>query len=85
MEFTWVQWSRISNRVKGMGGRARKIHVGQPEAHQNVLNVLEKITHMWTKSGTPQNFFWAFIDELEKQIIIRKTVEIILVYTMLHF
>ena len=26
--------------------------------------------------GTPQNFFLAFIDELEKQIIIKKTVEV---------
>ena len=40
--------------------------------------------------GTPQNFFLGFIDELEKQIFIRKTVEwpiknkIILTFTMLH-
>ena len=27
---------------------------------------------MWRKWGTPQNFFFAFIDELEKQIIIKK-------------
>ena len=26
--------------------------------------------------GTPQNFFLAFVDELEKQIIIKKTVEV---------
>ena len=26
--------------------------------------------------GTPQNLFLAFIDELEKQIIIKKTVEV---------
>ena len=26
--------------------------------------------------GTPQNFFLPFIDELEKQIIIKKTVEV---------
>ena len=35
-----------------------------------------KITHMWRKWGTPQNFFLAFIDELEKQTIIKKTVEV---------
>ena len=29
-----------------------------------------KITHMWRRWGTLQNFFLAFIDELEKQIII---------------
>ena len=40
---------------------------------------------MWRRWGTPQIFFLAFIDELEKQIIIRKTVEIILIFTMLHF
>ena len=37
---------------------------------------LKKITHMWRRWGTPQNFFLAFIDELEKQIIIKKTVEV---------
>ena len=31
---------------------------------------------MWRRWGTPQNFFLAFIDELEKQIIIKKTVEV---------
>ena len=30
---------------------------------------------MWRRWGTPQNFFLAFIDELEKQII-KKTVEV---------
>ena len=30
---------------------------------------------MWKRRGTPQNFFLAFIDEFEKQIIIKKTVE----------
>ena len=34
-----------------------------------------KITYMWRRWDTPQNFFLAFIDELEKQIIIKKTVE----------
>ena len=31
---------------------------------------------MWRWQGTPQNFFLAFIDELKKQIIIKKTVEV---------
>ena len=31
---------------------------------------------MWRMWGTPKNFFLAFIDELEKQIIIKKTVEV---------
>ena len=30
------------------------------------------ITQMWRRWGTPQNFFLPFIDELEKQIIIKK-------------
>ena len=34
-----------------------------------------KKSHTWKKWGTPQNFFLAFTDELEKQIIIKKTVE----------
>ena len=31
---------------------------------------------MWRRWGTPQNFCLAFIDELEKQIFIKKTVEL---------
>ena len=27
---------------------------------------------MWRRWGTPQNFFLAFTDELEKQLIIKK-------------
>ena len=30
---------------------------------------------MWRRWGTPQNFFLAFIDELKKQIICKKTVK----------
>ena len=39
------------------------------------LKCIKKITHMWRSWGTPQNFFSAFIDELEKQII-KKSVEV---------
>ena len=35
----------------------------------------EKITHIRRWWGTPQNFFLAFIDELEKQVF-KKTVEV---------
>ena len=41
----------------------------------NSLNfplIHNKITHMWRRPGTPQNFVLAFIDELEKQIFITK-------------
>ena len=31
---------------------------------------------MYRRWGTPQNFFLPFADELEKQIIIKKTVEV---------
>ena len=31
---------------------------------------------MWRRSGTSQNFFFAFIDELGKQIIIKETVKV---------
>ena len=37
--------------------------------------LLNKITHMWRRWGTSQNFFLAFTDELEKQIFNKKTVE----------
>ena len=49
---------------------------------------------MRKKWGTPQNFFLAFIDELEKQVIIKKIVEAktvgpiknkILIFKILHF
>ena len=32
----------------------------------------QKITHMWRRWHTPQNFFLVFIDELEKQLFIKK-------------
>ena len=35
-----------------------------------------KVTHMWGWWGTLHNFFLAFIDELEKQIIIKTPVEV---------
>ena len=41
----------------------------------NMYMIRSKITYMWRRWGTPQNFFLAFIDELEKQII-KKTVEV---------
>ena len=31
---------------------------------------------MGRRWGTPQNFFLSFIDELQKQIIIKRTVEV---------
>ena len=31
------------------------------------------MTHIHGRWGTPQNFFLAFIDKLEKQIIIKKS------------
>ena len=36
----------------------------QTDEHRKV-----KIPHMWRRWGIPQNFFFAFIDELEKQIL----------------
>ena len=35
-----------------------------------------KITHMWRRWDKPQNFSLPFIDEPEKQTIIKKTVEV---------
>ena len=31
-----------------------------------------KITHMWRRWGTPENFCLVFIDEHEKQLLIKK-------------
>ena len=51
-----------------------------------------KITYIWRRCGKPPNFFLVFIDELEKETIIKKKVlsgpiknKIILIFTMLHF
>ena len=44
--------------------------------HISDLNINKKITHMQRRWDTPQNFFLAFIDEFEKQVIIKKTVEV---------
>ena len=41
-----------------------------PPLNNNFHAIIQKITHMWRRWGTPQNFFLKFIDELEKQIII---------------
>ena len=35
--------------------------------------LIEKIIHMLRRWGTPQNFFLIFVDELKKQIIIKKS------------
>ena len=37
-----------------------------------MLNISLKITHMWRRRGTPQNFCLTFINELEKQLFIKK-------------
>ena len=42
--------------------------------HFNYFFLL-KITHMYRRWGKTQNFFLAFIDELEKQLFIKKTIE----------
>ena len=36
----------------------------------------KKIAHIWRRWATPQNLYLAFIDELEKQLFIEKTVEV---------
>ena len=36
---------------------------------------MKKVTHMWSRRDTPQNFCFTFIDELEKQQLIKNTVE----------
>ena len=38
--------------------------------------IRKKITYMWRRWGTTKNFWSAFIDELEKQLFIKKTVEV---------
>ena len=50
----------------------------------------KKITHVWRRWGTPQNFFLAFT-ELKKQILLKNCWsgsiknKMILIFTMLHF
>ena len=53
--------------------------------------IIIKIIHMWRRWGAPQNFCLAIIHELEKQLFIKKTVEVgqknvrILIFKMLYF
>ena len=42
----------------------------QADEHKKV-----KIPYMWRRWGTPPNFLFGFIDEIEKQIITKKTAE----------
>ena len=57
---------------------------------QNFKKYILKITNIWRRWGTPQNFFLAFTDELEKQLIIKNCWsepikhKIILIFTMLY-
>ena len=37
-----------------------------------LLEYIWEIAHIWRRWGKPQNFFLAFINELEKQLIIKK-------------
>ena len=39
-------------------------------------NTTQKITNMSRRWGTPQNYSLAFIDELEKHLFNKKTVEV---------
>ena len=41
-----------------------------------IVDLYIKITHMWRRWGTTQNFFLAFTDELEKQIFTKETLEV---------
>ena len=43
---------------------------------KGMSNIYLKIRHMWRRWGKPQNFCLAFVDELEKQLFIKKTVEV---------
>ena len=51
-------------------------HTDWPTHRQIDEHKKVKVTHMWRRWGIPQNFFLAFIDQLGKQIIIKKTVEV---------
>ena len=47
-----------------------------PIQNHSKQSIAEKIAHMWRRWGTPHNFCLAFIDELEKQLFIKKAVEV---------
>ena len=44
----------------------------QLSKNHNYIIVINKITHMRRRWGTPQNFYLAVIDELEKELFIKK-------------
>ena len=53
-----------------------KLGQGLQIGAEQSLKKLGKITHIWRRCGKLQNFFLEFIDELEKQITIKETVEL---------
>ena len=78
------------NQISGrFSGCARNIFASL--AFKSKREHLRKYHTHGKKVGTTQNFFLAFIDELEKPIIIKKLLKrpiknkIILIFTMLHF
>ena len=53
------------------------IHLWKAKAYSNeTFGQKQKITHMWRRWGASQNFVLEFIDELEKQTFIKKSVEV---------
>ena len=56
-------------------GALNTIWLKIPELKFNILKE-SNLNYTQVKVGQPQNFFLAFIEEFEKQIIIKQTVEV---------
>ena len=68
-EFYKHFWDEIKDPLINSIKEAKKKKKLSISQWQAVIKLIDKITHMWRRWGTPQNFFWIFI---EKQPFIKK-------------
>ena len=62
--------TELNNRQKQEENKSRE------KTNEKMEVTKKKIRHMWWRWGTPQNFCLAFIDEPQKKLFIKKTVEV---------
>ena len=86
MQNSWHRFPETGYRVYGLKCvdlsndtiKILEVHFScnkQVQMQNNFLITIKKITHMWRTWSTPQNFCLEFIDELEKQLFIKKNVK----------
>ena len=89
---TALSWKCTHSSIAAKGGNKKFI---TPFSNTFVLKNCafksEKITQMWRRWDTPQNFFWHLFMNLKNKLLLKKLLkwankkQIILIFTMLHF